>query len=131
SADGRYLALARMLLERNEQGIRPWQLLLLEPQTGQLYRWPNPIGNLPWFEYFDAQGLGARVYKSAWHTEADKGESQFFSLKTLLQQPFMELLPSEGGLRVSPGQHKNLALWQALDRSPLTDWKRLRRLQHE
>ena len=126
SADGRYLALTRMLPERNEQGIRPWQLLLLELQTGQLYKWPSPIGNLPWFEHFDEKGLRIRVYESVWQAEEDQGESQFFSLQTLLQHPFMELLSGEGGLRVSPGQHKNLAWWQTLERSPLTEWRRQR-----
>lgn len=123
SADGRYLALTRKSHDA-EGGERPWFLLLLEPATGLLRHYAEPLGNMPRFGSFDAAGLYFFVHRYGWLAEGDPGRSRRLDWAYLLA-PDAEALLESGDLKMMPAEYDDADLWQALDRSPLESWRAL------
>lgn len=121
STDGRYLALTRLLSEHDAHGRRTWLLQVLEPEAGRLYSMADPLGCMPKFESFDADGLRLLTHQHDWLVDGDKAESRCLSLETLLALPCTSLVRHDSW-QLAPDQEANWALWRALDRTPLREW---------
>lgn len=121
SADGRWLALTRILEQRDEAGRQPWQLLILDPLEKRLGIRETPLGYLPDFDSFDERGLCFRVHQYDWEVEDDAGQPQRIPMQDVLSLPWAPLTGHDGWA-FGPEQHDNRAYWEAWDRNPLQPW---------
>ncbi|MGA6104370.1 hypothetical protein ABS648_10345 [Pseudomonas solani] len=124
SADGRYLALTRFgEFHDPRAGSYPlWHLLVLDTHEHRLHRCADPIGLMPRFEGFDAEGLRMRVHAYAYEVEGDDGEPRCFSLDELLALR-AEPLRHEGPLWLSESERERIDLWQHMDSTHLAPWR--------
>ncbi|MCJ8205996.1 hypothetical protein RGM2987_16805 [Pseudomonas sp. RGM2987] len=117
SADGRYLALTRMVTDATQLcgSYRGWQLLLLDILEHTLRVHTQWLGNRPQYESFDAEQLRVRCFERDWEAEDDddQGSVQSFSLDLLLQLPGEQLIRQDGYWLV-PAQLHLAPVWQAL-----------------
>ncbi|MGN8277192.1 hypothetical protein [Pseudomonas sp. SMN5] len=127
SADGRYLALTRMVIDATQLcgSYRGWQLLLLDVREHTLRVPAQWLGNRPQYESFAAEQLRVRCFERDWEAEDDddKGSVQSFSLDLLLQLPAEQLVYRDGLWFVPAQLHLALA-WQALTLPSVSCFKR-------
>ncbi|MGE8362028.1 hypothetical protein [Pseudomonas sp.] len=114
SADGRYLALSRKLVEEDAGTHSPqWFLLLLDNRERTLRQSSQPLGQMPCFEAFDDAGL---------HVSSAAQEPQLIDMQALLALPRQMLIRS-GDVWLPSEQLSDAVHWQRLDKDHLQSWR--------
>ena len=122
SEDGRFLALCRLLDRPDGTHRRQWRLLLLDPAYGMLHVGDRPLGGMPVFKRFDAEGLTLSILDTDWRNDSARRKTRRFSVGELTGLPAVALVGGDG-LRLTPDQEGNRALWETLDTQPLAPYR--------
>ncbi|MFT4247743.1 MAG: hypothetical protein QM581_06860, partial [Pseudomonas sp.] len=130
SGDGRYLALTRhvdrfeLAVHQPRSDTDQWHLLLLDVQERSLRAARSPIGCMPHFLRFDADGLAWRTLPTD-HEHADsvqEWQTRHMPLAALLSAPPARF-EAHGPVWLQPGDAPFADQWQALDSRHLQRWR--------